>query len=770
MPSARRSRRPDLLRLHAALEKAETAEEWEAARELAVPDACRVLTVGERYPLHIALCSSAPEWLTLEILRHFPKACEQMIAGGRYPLHLSLLYERNAESVTREILRHFPQACDCKEKIHDRYPLHLALRKVPPISDALAREIFDLNRKVCKELDAYLRLPLHLTLINQGLMMDEDEIRPEGLELALDILEQHTEGCHKKDGCSKTPLELASIGTVPLTLARDPLPPGWETRKSTSTGRYYYFNRATSESTFDRSDPMIPEVSRPTDSAPNRIAAAGRGADTRATAVSRRGVAATVILRGPLRARSARAYSLTSPTPIVGQPRRGEMPVVGIAPVPFAHQLEEEAQKDAEARAEEAAARQREEERLANEKLLKEQEEAEVARLKQRQEQQEAQQAQRALKYAERKANDLRSILRDAQTERRAADRELAAMSEMIGHGEDTPGWASTKVKVADLVERERSIQKKYEEAEEHVMDLAQVDAKETREAKMAEIVLWQEEAEARAAAEELSKEKEETQLLNQVVEEEHARQTREALKRRQNYRPAMEKFKQQTSGKDVETVDARVRARWAATVQSHAVRSRPSTLTKSERATLVQTAGGIALLREELTQIHQMDEAAFGEVQERCEAWLDMNRFTDLRRNPVRLEDLIAAWVYSMGPGGLSPNTCRCGYVRVDGSKQHGTTCSCRPGPKNFSIYAKFNRSMRGVAIPDSAEPEHQWMHYHLDNAVLHIPGAKENQKLFRGQRDRYGHDYEPGAIVQVRTLLVAWSISSASVILDVY
>eukprot|EP01043_Picozoa_sp_COSAG02_P084618 COSAG02_NODE_22418_length_753_cov_1.139144_1_plen_250_part_11 len=43
----------------------------------------------------------------------------------------------------------------------------------------------------------------------------------------------------------------------------DPLPSGWATQTSRSTGRTYYVNHSTGQSTFDRNDPMIPKVAAP---------------------------------------------------------------------------------------------------------------------------------------------------------------------------------------------------------------------------------------------------------------------------------------------------------------------------------------------------------------------------------------------------------------------------------------------------------------------------------------------------------------------------
>ena len=54
-------------------------------------------------------------------------------------------------------------------------------------------------------------------------------------------------------------VKAADGGTIlqPYSAPR-PLPEGWETAVSRSTGRTYYVNHATGQSTFDRDDPMIP--------------------------------------------------------------------------------------------------------------------------------------------------------------------------------------------------------------------------------------------------------------------------------------------------------------------------------------------------------------------------------------------------------------------------------------------------------------------------------------------------------------------------------
>ena len=708
---ARRLRRRDLERLHAALENAD----WQTISEskLVIREACRLCIVGQRYPLHIALCAGAPESLTLEILRHFPQACEQQIAGERYPLHLSLVFD-NSEAVIRAVLHGYPKACEQKERVHGCYPLHLALRKQPPVSYTLAREIFESNRSACEHDDAYSRLPLHFTLNNPGLLDDGH------LELALDILEEHPDAIRRKDGCDKTPLQLAEIGTVPLGLAKEPLPYGWEAKVSTSTGRYYFFNRATGQSTFERQDPMIIAA----DSATPSLAAVGE--DTH-TAASRRRV--TSGIHGPrrnvaimyennrLQARTAYSRSAGPPTPVVGQTPKGRMPIEKVRRE-YEEKLAAEFEKDEYARAVAAKAREDRKTREAAKKAEQERREAEEATANKIREQHELEQALRARRAAERIRRDLGEVLQGVRTKRRVKERELEALIQVVGPHRKTPALLSAKADVADLAEKEKELLSQYNEASARVQELTHKEEVEMHELEMSQIVEEQQHAEAAEAEAELASAVDEMVLMEQVEKEEEAQWKRE-------------------NEPTIETEDIKKRVQWADAIQS---------VVDVCKAQVVER--GDALLKCELTETHQMDAAAYEAVRKRCEAWLEHNRFTDHRNNPVKLADLIAAWVYSMRPGGSSPNYCRCGYRMKDGRTQPAASCSCPAGPRNFRIHDKFNSSMRGVAALHEAEPEYQWFHHHLNNAIEHLPGAKANQTLFRGQGDHYGQTYEPGEI----------------------
>ena len=205
--------------------------------------------------------------------------------------------------------------------------------------------------------------------------------------------------------------------------------------------------------------------------------------------------------------------------------------------------------------------------------------------------------------------------------------------------------------------------------------------------------------------------------------------------------------LKKKSRGKAVETTEVRVRARWGATIQSALKRGRATQLSATERQQMVGNGG--ELLKDELVSVHQIDEGVFEMVREKMAGWKEVQKNSDLRKNPVTVEDLIAAWVYTMGPGGKAPNFCMCGWLGADGKTRPGETCSCAASPANFRIYDKFNRSMRDIEAKGSCEAEYEWFHYHLNNAVAHIPGAKSGQKLYRGAGSLFGELYAKGDVV---------------------
>lgn len=147
--------------------------------------------------------------------------------------------------------------------------------------------------------------------------------------------------------------------------------------------------------------------------------------------------------------------------------------------------------------------------------------------------------------------------------------------------------------------------------------------------------------------------------------------------------------------------------------------------------------------LRHELIHTHKMPEIIFSAILDRMKRWAAANPDQLISHQK---SDLIAAWVYTMGRPGASAADVASpgpGYVNVLGEV---TDMKMR---NSFRICSTFNASMR-MAEPRKAEPEYQWINYHLRNAVKHLTGAQEGQTLYRGQPELYSQAYKAGDIVQ--------------------
>lgn len=485
----RHPRRRDPLELHAAIQ----SSEWETIRErkLVTADACCICIIGERYPLHIALCKGAPEWLTLELIGHFPDACKRKIAGERYPLHLSLIFEGHSEDVSRAVLRAYPEACNSAEKVHKCYPLHLALRKKPPVSDTLAREIFECNPHACEKDDAYSRLPLHLC---RNLTLDNQDLLPGGFQLAKDILDQHTDAVHKKDGCNKTPLELAKIGTVPLDLvSASPNAAELPANSSVPVG-----------------GPRIAAVS-----SRRRVPSQQHGSAVllvEGHSITPRGGVNIHWENNRLRARAVHFRAAGPPAPVVGQVSPLPIDVVGTMKE-YEDLLADEFEKDEKSRKVAAQAQREKKIREAYEKREKERREAEEAREKKRQEKRELDQARRRREDAARELRDLEKILKDVQFDRRAADREVEAMIRAVGTSGDNPAVQAAKARASDLRENERKILSKRNQASLRLEERTQTENREQYELELAEIEEHQQQAEALQAEVDVARIEEEVSL-----------------------------------------------------------------------------------------------------------------------------------------------------------------------------------------------------------------------------------------------------------------
>jgi hypothetical protein len=157
--------------LHRALEEQRWPDAWSVlkGKRSEAKKACRRRSAG-LYPLHLALIKRAPPKLTLKVLRCNENACRVRDPGDRLPLHHALInWEAKPpeemlqqEEAVGAILVAFPEACAEREPLHQRLPLHWALRKKVP--DDLTLQILQYNPAACREKDLYERLPLHLAV------------------------------------------------------------------------------------------------------------------------------------------------------------------------------------------------------------------------------------------------------------------------------------------------------------------------------------------------------------------------------------------------------------------------------------------------------------------------------------------------------------------------------------------------------------------------------------------------------------------------------
>jgi hypothetical protein len=91
----------------------------------------------------------------------------------------------------------------------------------------------------------------------------------------------------------------------------------------------------------------------------------------------------------------------------------------------------------------------------------------------------------------------------------------------------------------------------------------------------------------------------------------------------------------------------------------------------------------GYDLLRKELVENNHMSPELYKTIATKMEEWRKANP-----SGALSLQDLIAAWVYSMGPGEVEDGAAAPGDSEYE--VRHG-----------FSIYSEFNASMREMMVP---------------------------------------------------------------------
>eukprot|EP01043_Picozoa_sp_COSAG02_P033161 COSAG02_NODE_2252_length_9361_cov_26.363097_2_plen_1583_part_00 len=331
------------------------------------------------------------------------------------------------------------------------------------------------------------------------------------------------------------------------------------------------------------------------------------------------------------------------------------------------------------------------------EKAEREHEEAEQAAKIAAREEREAQQAEEKAKVAQRDAGE---ALQYAAREQEEADQAHAAVckqrevvskaevhvqsrihvlkmqrvrvqyyQELLDKVEDPKSHldrrSPTRIKqdrkkaLSDLTEakhQEASAQEEYDKAQEDLKKAQQVlwentkhMSRERREAENAKIEATRKAHEAQLAEQLLDKEIEEakTAIEKQKREQEEANEARKAAKAaaaiarksaKKMFTSAGAIYRGHEKDRRLEQEDERRKLRDA---RKHSQE----------------------LLKNELVKTHGMDELSYEYIKRMMERWREANRWLD-----IEVDDLIAAWVYSMGPGGAYPNKCECGYKPPQG------------------------------------------------------------------------------------------------------
>jgi Ca2+-binding EF-hand superfamily protein len=444
--------------------------------------------------------------------------------------------------------------------------------------------------------------------------------------------------------------------------------------------------------------------------------------------------------------------------------------------------------------AQEKAEAEKEEARLAAEAAAKELEEARIAQEKADAEYEDVRNAQAALKQAEKdlqdsieccdpkektaelqqKVHDAKANLEKEEAEyvqyqaRADMEKQEAAAAQEVADREAAEAAAAEELAAKEMHEAEEAILLAQREAEEARLakenaDKEQDEAerakrnfeKQDKAARAAKGVLaqyeegqeqiWREEDEEderqRAEDERKFKEEQERRTAEEearIKEQENRRLAREADELRERemlaYRKREEEKERLIKQAQTEAQEKSVRARNRFKGKVHEIVERRNTRILLEEAQL----RGIDLLKTELMSNEEVDnlmtEEVYSQIYTQMENWLQENPGLSLQ-----ILDVVAAWVYSMGPGKVEDGAA------AEGDDDYDVRHS-------FEIYYLFNRSMRSITVSNKADPRYRWLHYHLSNAVHHVPGIEsKDQKLYRGQRKLYPSDNcDDGAVIQ--------------------
>ena len=107
-----------------------------------------------------------------------------------------------------------------------------------------------------------------------------------------------------------------------------------------------------------------------------------------------------------------------------------------------------------------------------------------------------------------------------------------------------------------------------------------------------------------------------------------------------------------------------------------------------------------------------------FDEVKTHMEGWRAANPAAKIKA--LTIHDFIAVWVFTTGAS----------LKKGDNHDKLVHYADLIWEPSKFT--SKFNESMRNITVPGRAHPDHEWLHYHLGNAVEYVKGANAHQRSY--------------------------------------
>jgi hypothetical protein len=330
------------------------------------------------------------------------------------------------------------------------------------------------------------------------------------------------------------------------------------------------------------------------------------------------------------------------------------------------HEQEEKAERECwEAKqAAQVAAREQQEAQQAEEKAVEAQNEAREAQQYAAREQEQADQARAAVRKQREVVSKAEVQVQSRMHVLKTEEFRVKHYQELLDKVEDAKNHRDrrglTRIKQdqkkaqSDLTEAKRrnaSAQEEYDKAQEDLKEAQQTlreniehMSKEAREAEKAQTRKNEKEHEKQLAVQLSLKEREEAEeaIKKKLKEQEQADEAQRVAK--------------------AEAVKVRKQAKKklmsAGSIYKERARQQQESRDSQDRELRDARSRSEELLKAELVETHGMDEPTYEYVKGMMKMWKEQNRWLE-----IKLEDLIAAWVYSMGPGGAAPNFCDCGF-----------------------------------------------------------------------------------------------------------